>query len=156
MLSELIVVSARSRSSTKGSRIDERETLHQFKLRRLHYHDLSVNSGTLDAGTLLLAGLPDPIHNYDVRISRDDSDLVGHRERSASSREKRGHVMLTDASVADFVKENPQYVAQDNALGYLSDDGGNSYNLCHCTSPLPLHAETAADNDDSLEQFRDR
>ena len=32
----------------------------------------------------------------------------------------------------EFVKENPQYVAKNNAMGYMSDDNGNSYNLCHC------------------------
>lgn len=32
----------------------------------------------------------------------------------------------------DFVKENPQFVAKDNALGFMSENGGDSYNLCHC------------------------
>ncbi|KAI0324225.1 glycosyltransferase family 15 protein [Cubamyces sp. BRFM 1775] len=41
-------------------------------------------------------------------------------------------------TVKDFVKENPQYVAQDNALGYLSDDGGNTYNLCHFWSNFEI------------------
>lgn len=34
---------------------------------------------------------------------------------------------------ADFIKEYPQYVSKDNAMDYMSDDGGKSYNLCHCT-----------------------
>ena len=42
-------------------------------------------------------------------------------------------------TVKSFVKENPQYVAENNAMGYMSEDGGNSYNLCHCEScPLPV------------------
>ncbi len=40
-------------------------------------------------------------------------------------------------TVKDFVKENPQYVAENNAMGYMSEDNGNSYNLCHCES-LPI------------------
>ena len=35
--------------------------------------------------------------------------------------------------VAGFIAENPQYVAENNAMGYMSDNGGDSYNLCHCT-----------------------
>ena len=32
--------------------------------------------------------------------------------------------------------ENPQYVAEGNAMNYMSDDGGKSYNLCHCAFRL--------------------
>ena len=32
----------------------------------------------------------------------------------------------------EFIEENPQYVAPDNAMGYLSENGGETYNLCHC------------------------
>jgi alpha 1,2-mannosyltransferase len=28
--------------------------------------------------------------------------------------------------------KNPQYVSEDNAMGFLSDNGGTDYNLCHC------------------------
>ena len=31
------------------------------------------------------------------------------------------------------MKEYPQYVSPDNAMAYMSEDGGKSYNLCHCT-----------------------
>ena len=33
----------------------------------------------------------------------------------------------------DFMKEYPQYISPDNAMAYMSEDGGESYNLCHCT-----------------------
>jgi alpha 1,2-mannosyltransferase len=33
----------------------------------------------------------------------------------------------------DFVKAHPEYIAKDNALGFMSSDNGNTYNLCHCT-----------------------
>jgi len=32
----------------------------------------------------------------------------------------------------DFIKENPQYLSPDNAMGFISDDDGDSYNYCHC------------------------
>lgn len=35
-------------------------------------------------------------------------------------------------TVKEFIEENPQYVAPDNAMRYLSEDGGDTYNLCHC------------------------
>lgn len=35
------------------------------------------------------------------------------------------------ATVKDFMKEYPQYLHPNNALGFISDDEGDSYNLCH-------------------------
>ena len=35
-------------------------------------------------------------------------------------------------TMTEFVKENPQYIAKNNAMNFLSDDGGRSYSLCHC------------------------
>jgi len=32
----------------------------------------------------------------------------------------------------EFIKKHPQYLAEDNAMGFLSDNYGKSYNLCHC------------------------
>ena len=32
----------------------------------------------------------------------------------------------------DFMRLYPQHIAPDNALGFISDDGGERYNLCHC------------------------
>ena len=34
--------------------------------------------------------------------------------------------------VKEFMREHAETGARDNAMGYMSDDGGNSYNLCHC------------------------
>ena len=31
-----------------------------------------------------------------------------------------------------FINENPGLVPADNAMAFLSDDGGESYNRCHC------------------------
>lgn len=38
----------------------------------------------------------------------------------------------------DFVIEHPQYIAPDNASGFLTNDGGETYNLCHCELSLHL------------------
>ena len=35
-------------------------------------------------------------------------------------------------AIAEFIEQHPEYVASDNAMAFLSDDGGTSYNLCHC------------------------
>lgn len=40
--------------------------------------------------------------------------------------------------VKDFVRDHPQYLSKDNALHFLSDDGGNSYNLCHFWSNFEI------------------
>jgi len=38
----------------------------------------------------------------------------------------------------EFIAENPQYVAKDNAMNFLSDDGGSSFNLCHFWSNFEI------------------
>ena len=35
-------------------------------------------------------------------------------------------------TVKEFLKENPGLAPEDNALSFLSDDGGETYNRCHC------------------------
>ena len=35
--------------------------------------------------------------------------------------------------MTEFVNENPHYLDPENALAFLSDDEGGSYNMCHCT-----------------------
>jgi len=40
--------------------------------------------------------------------------------------------------VKDFVRDYPQYLSKDNALRFLSEDGGNSYNLCHFWSNFEI------------------
>ena len=36
--------------------------------------------------------------------------------------------------VKNFLKENPGLTVENNALSFISDDGGETYNRCHCTS----------------------
>lgn len=33
---------------------------------------------------------------------------------------------------SEFLSLHPEYVAQENSMAFLSDDGGEGYNLCHC------------------------
>jgi alpha 1,2-mannosyltransferase len=40
----------------------------------------------------------------------------------------------------DFIRENPQYVPEDNAMQFISDDGGESYNKCHFWSNFEIGA----------------
>ncbi|KJA27200.1 glycosyltransferase family 15 protein [Hypholoma sublateritium FD-334 SS-4] len=41
-------------------------------------------------------------------------------------------------AVKEFTTEHPEYISPDNAMGFLSDDGGESYNLCHFWSNFEI------------------
>ena len=44
-------------------------------------------------------------------------------------------------STKKFIKEHPEHIAEKNSMGFLSDDGGDTYNHCHfvcAPSCLPL------------------
>jgi hypothetical protein len=34
----------------------------------------------------------------------------------------------------EFTKKHPEFVVHDNSVGFISDSGGATYNLCHCGS----------------------
>jgi len=34
--------------------------------------------------------------------------------------------------VKEFMKKHPDLMPKDNALGFVSDDDGETYNKCHC------------------------
>ncbi|KAJ3808161.1 glycosyltransferase family 15 protein [Lentinula lateritia] len=40
--------------------------------------------------------------------------------------------------VKDFIKLHPEYLAKDNAMRFLSDTGGETYNLCHFWSNFEI------------------
>jgi len=44
---------------------------------------------------------------------------------------------LWDAT-KEFIKENPQYLPSGNSMGFLSDNGGKSYNRCHFWSNFEI------------------
>lgn len=41
-------------------------------------------------------------------------------------------LMIVSNMLIDFMAEHPEHVDPNNALQFLSDDGGETYNLCHC------------------------
>ena len=41
-------------------------------------------------------------------------------------------------SVKNFTKEHPEYIHKNNAMGFLSDDGGDTYNHCHYWSNFEI------------------
>ena len=43
-------------------------------------------------------------------------------------------------SVKDFMKTHPEHISEDNSMGFLSDDGGDTYNHCHFVSHALQHA----------------
>jgi len=42
-------------------------------------------------------------------------------------------------SVKKFMKNHPEHVAEGNSMGFLSDDGGETYNKCHFVS-IPIRS----------------
>lgn len=47
---------------------------------------------------------------------------------------------------SDFMAQHPEWVPKDNAMGYMSDNNGQDYNLCHCESlNRHLHRRTECD-----------
>lgn len=48
-------------------------------------------------------------------------------------------------SVKKFIKNHPEHIVEGNSMGFLSDDGGESYNKCHFVSvPLFPHRPSIA------------
>ncbi|KIK51113.1 glycosyltransferase family 15 protein [Collybiopsis luxurians FD-317 M1] len=41
-------------------------------------------------------------------------------------------------AVIDFIKAYPEYLAHDNAMGFISDDDGRTYNRCHFWSNFEI------------------
>lgn len=38
----------------------------------------------------------------------------------------------------DFIRDHPEYVPEDNAMAFVSEDGGESYNFCHFWSNFEI------------------
>jgi alpha 1,2-mannosyltransferase len=39
-------------------------------------------------------------------------------------------------NASEFINANPDLVSTENAMAFLSDDGGETYNRCHCKLPV--------------------
>ncbi|EPQ64907.1 Bgt-2800 [Blumeria graminis f. sp. tritici] len=61
-------------------------------------------------------------------------------------------------STKKFIKAHPEHIAKDNSMGFLSDDGGESFNRCHMWSNFEignldwLRSRAYLDYFDSLDQ----
>lgn len=49
--------------------------------------------------------------------------------------------------VTEFINSNPELVSPDNAMAFLSDDGGETYNRCHCESFVVCYSDVNLYND---------
>jgi hypothetical protein len=48
------------------------------------------------------------------------------------------HRTLDSPVCSEFIQENPDVVVNDNAMAFISDDGGDTFNKCHCRFSLLL------------------
>jgi len=48
----------------------------------------------------------------------------------------------TPTKQSEFLKKHPEYQVEGNAMGFISDNRGDEYNLCHCKSSIPVHPVT--------------
>lgn len=44
-----------------------------------------------------------------------------------------GEMRNTDKTKTEFMSDHPELVHDNNAMNFLSADGGETYNRCHCT-----------------------
>ncbi|KAL0946882.1 hypothetical protein HGRIS_013048 [Hohenbuehelia grisea] len=42
------------------------------------------------------------------------------------------------STVKEFMALHPEYIAEQNSMDFLSDNGGETYNLCHCAPDLSV------------------
>lgn len=67
--------------------------------------------------------------DYDLFKYMEDNDKV--YGFTISIHEFRATIESLWKHTTDFLKIHPEYVAKDNLLDFISDDGGETYNLCH-------------------------
>lgn len=91
-------------------------------------------------GTALVLTLPDPTALWDT--TKGESRIYTR----SSPAERR---------FQEFIKKNPQFVADNNGMGFVSDDEGETYNLCR-TSMFQTEKKLFEWSFRFLEQFRNR
>ena len=69
-------------------------------------------------------------HRVFIRVWGNHPNIVGDYQRCVQSRFIFSTNMVT-RNIA-FIKEHPEYLPKDNAMAFLSADGGETYNRCHC------------------------
>lgn len=74
--------------------------------------------------------------NYDLfKYMQDNEKVYGF---TISIHEFEKTIPTLWQHTKDFIEKNPQYVANDNFLDFISDDGGKTYNLCHFWSNFEI------------------
>ena len=66
---------------------------------------------------------------YDVFQWMQDNEIA--YGFGIAMREYRETIPTLWDTVKGFMKENPDYIADDNFIDFISDDGGKTYNMCH-------------------------
>ncbi|KAI5953137.1 KRE2 [Candida jiufengensis] len=67
--------------------------------------------------------------NYDLfKFMKDNNKLYGF---TISIHEFEKTIPSLWEHTKKFINDNPQYLAQDNFMDFISDDKGKTYNLCH-------------------------
>ncbi|KAF8628350.1 hypothetical protein AX15_003889 [Amanita polypyramis BW_CC] len=74
--------------------------------------------------------------NYDPFVFMEENDKI--YGFTISLVEWEPTIATLWPTVKEFIALHPEYVQQDNSLGYLSDNGGDSYNLCHFWSNFEI------------------
>ena len=64
------------------------------------------------------------------------SDLPGF---TLSLKEYQSTIETLWQTTKDFMKEHPEHIAEGNSMQLISEDNGESYNLCHFVC-LPHHS----------------
>ncbi|KAG5418103.1 KRE2 [Candida metapsilosis] len=74
--------------------------------------------------------------NYDLfRYMQENNKVYGF---TISIHEFEKTIPTLWQHTKDFIEKNPQYVAKDNFMDFISDDGGATYNLCHFWSNFEI------------------
>ena len=60
-------------------------------------------------------------------------------------------------STKSYIKKHPEHIAEGNSMGFLSDDGGDTYNHCHFVrNPSNLQSDLITDYPRTVVQLRNR
>jgi len=73
---------------------------------------------------------------YDPFVYMEDNDKV--YSFTISLVEWEPTIPTLWSTVKEFIATHPQYIEEQNAMDYLSADGGQSYNLCHFWSNFEI------------------
>ncbi|KAG2109854.1 glycosyltransferase family 15 protein [Suillus discolor] len=67
---------------------------------------------------------------YDPFVFMEDHDKI--YGFTISMPEWESTIISLWSVVKEFILDHPEYVSPNNSMGFISDDAGDSYNMCHC------------------------